>query len=121
MRRTALYLLWITAAVGAIYGIIRYGSRLTAPAALPKAWHYTAVQPEACPRFAHGGGIMDLHQSGETISVVFRNVPDFELHGKVTSDGAFHLSGELARRQLSGCGRGKLHMEGNISPARMQG
>ena len=122
MRASLLYPVFLAAAIGLSYGIIQYGKRLVAPAALPKAWQLTA-EGEAgnCPIFPSGKARLALSQSGETISVTFPPPMAAELHGKLGRDGIFRLAGQVPRGRLLDCRSGKLVWTGTATPQAMAG
>lgn len=122
MRASLLYPVFLAAAVGLSYGIIQYGKRLVAPAALPRAWQLTAEGAAGdCPIFPSGSTRLALSQSGETISVTLSPPVAAELHGKLGRDGNFRLAGQVPRGRLLDCRGGKLVWIGTATPQAIAG
>ena len=122
MRTSLLYVLFTSAAIALIYGIIQYGNRLVAPAALPRAWHLEVEGAEEdCAIFPSGEAKLALSQSGETISVTVHLPAEAELHGKLSREGAFRLTGQVPRGRLPDCRRGSLVWEGTATAQVMAG
>lgn len=122
MRTSLLYILFTSIAVAMIYGIIRYGNTISAPAALPKAWRLEIEgASEACGVFPAREARLALSQSGETISVRLGLPAEVELHGKLGRDGAFRLAGKVPRRRVAGCVRGEMLWEGTATAQALEG
>lgn len=120
MRKSnIIYLIWVLGTIGAIYGIVQYGNRLQAPAALPKLW--LLQLQSTCPLFPENESALSLKQSGETLELLLLQVPPLSLHGKLKRDGSFRFSGEPRGTSALGCHKGKLSWDGKVGRDSIEG
>ncbi|MBI2344242.1 MAG: hypothetical protein HYV02_07935 [Deltaproteobacteria bacterium] len=113
MKTMGIYLLVTVVAVAMIWGVIRYGHRLSAPPALPDQWMIAeASLTQECRLLRPRAYPLVVEQSGESLNVVWAGSPHWAFHGKIDRQGRFHLSGRLMQHAEPGCRRVRMTWEG---------
>jgi hypothetical protein len=122
MRSASIYILATALAVTLIWGVIRFGNRLSAPPALPDSWlgSIAKISPQ-CELPVEEKFPLTLSQSGESLGLRWDQSPYWELHGKMDREGKFRLAGRFKWRRQPNCRRIRMVWEGRIIGGEMLG